>query len=130
MGRASQDDDRYLLTASLNVSDADGAQTDTALITVGAGLRVAVKRIEVTADGATTGDTQCRIGFGTANTPAVDAAGVLMSHSGIVAGSGVVMGDGHGTIGIGADNEDLRVTCEDPSGGALDITIGYITIPS
>jgi len=112
------------------VSDADGAQTDTALVTVSAGTAIVVTKISVMLDAATTatGGVACRIGFGTANTPALDAAGLVMSHSGIAAGSGVVEGNGGAIIGAGASNEDLRVTCEDPTGGNLDIIVTYFTI--
>jgi hypothetical protein len=118
-------------TKNLNVSDADGAQTDTDIIgAIGAGTKYVVTWLQVTVDGSTTNPTQCRIGFGATNTPALDAAGVIMSHSGIPAGGGVVIGNGAGIVGVGGDGEELRVTCEDPAGGNLDITVGYFTIES
>jgi hypothetical protein len=125
VGRTPQDNEREWLTASLNVTDADGAQTDTAIITVAAGLKIIADQVAVTADSANNGATQCRIGFGTTNTPALDAAGVILEHSGIAAGSGVVAAGGEG-----ADNEDLRVTCEDPTGGALGIVVKYKILSS
>lgn len=118
------------LSVQANITDADGAQTNAALITVGAGTIIVVTWISVTCDHANTGDVQVRIGFGTANTPANDAAKVIVSHPGFAPGSGIVLGDGSGIIGIGADNEDLRLTCEDPAGGAVDIVVGYYTIES
>ena len=117
-----------VVSKNLTITDADGAQTDTAIITVSAGTAIVVTSYEVTADNANTGDVGCRIGFGTANTPAQDAAGVIMNHTGIAPGSGVVRGDGGGILGIGASNEDLRVTCEDPAGGNLSIIITYFEI--
>jgi hypothetical protein len=120
-----------IATANLNISDADGAQTDTDIIgAIGAGTKYVVTWLAVTVDEDTTAGTQCRIGFGATNTPALDAAGVIMSHSGIAPGSGVVVGNGSGIIGVGGDGEELRVTCEDPTGGNLDITVGYFTIES
>lgn len=121
-----------VLTKQLNITDADGAQTDTAIVTVGAGAKIVVTHITVALDSATTasGGVAVRIGFGTANTPAADSAGIVLSHPGIAAGSGLVVGNGGGIIGVGADNEDLRVTCEDPVGGNLDIVVGYYTIES
>lgn len=120
-----------IITKHLNVTDADGAQTDTALITVGSGTKVVVTMLQVMADGANSGDCGYRIGFGTANTPSNDAnAGMLSSHPGLKAGSGVVVGSGAGMVGVGADNEDVRLTCEDPAGGALDVTVTYFTIES
>lgn len=118
------------ISKNLNVTDADGAQTDTALITVSAGTAIVVTKASAMLDAATTatGGVAVRIGFGTANTPAADSAGIILAHPGIAAGSGVVEGNGSGIIGIGASNEDLRLTCEDPAGGNLDIIITYFTI--
>ncbi len=113
------------LTKELNVTDADGAQTDTALITVSAGTAIVVTAFQFMADGANTVDVGYRCGFGTANTPAADAAGIISSHPGVKAGSGVVVGNGGGVIGMGASNEDLRLTCEDPVTGAVNIIITY-----
>lgn len=119
-----------VLTKQLNVTDADGAQTDTALVTVSTGSKIVVTMIQVMCDKANTVDVAVRIGFGTANTPAADAAGIVTSHPGIAAGSGIVAGNGGGIIGVGADNEDLRLTCEDPVTGAVDIIVTYYTIES
>lgn len=104
------------------------AQTDTAIITQGAGGKIVVTRVSVTADNANSVDTQARIGFGTANTPTT--TGVLLSHPGIAAGSGVVEGSGAGILGIGADGEDLRITSEVPTGGSIDVLVSYYTIES
>ena len=117
-----------IVSKNLNVTDADGAQTDAALVTVAAGTAIVVTMLQVMADGANTGDVSYRVGFGTANTPAADAAGVVSAHPGVKSGSGVVVGNGSGIIGMGASNEDLRLTCEDPAGGALDVTVTYFTI--
>lgn len=104
------------------------AQTDTAIITVGAGVKIVVTAIEVTLDEATTVGVGYRIGFGTANTPTT--TGVVSSHPGLVAGSGVVKGSGAGIIGIGADGEDLRITSEVPTTGSLRVVVTYYTIES
>ena len=116
------------LTASINVSDADGAQTDTALVTVGANVAIVVLLLQVYVDEDTTAGTQCRIGFGTANTPALDAAAVVLSRSGIPPGGGAVVGDGSGIVAQGASNEDLRLTSADPTGGNMDVIVTYFTI--
>ena len=116
------------LTKELNVTDADGAQTDTALITVAAGTAIIVTLFQAMCDGANTGDVAYRVGFGTANTPSADAAGIISSHPGVKPGSGVVVGSGAGVIGMGASNEDLRLTCEDPAGGAINFIITYHTV--
>jgi hypothetical protein len=116
-----------VLTQSIQVTDADGAQTDTAIITAAANVAVVVTKVSVMADNANTGDVSVRIGFGTANTPSVDAAQVLLFHPGIAPGSGVVEGNGAGIIGIGASNEDVRITCEDPAGGSINAIVTYFT---
>lgn len=116
------------LNASIQVTDGDGAQTDAAIITVSAGTAIVVTCVEITADKANTVDVSARVGFGTANTPAADAAGLIAFHPGIAAGSGLIKGDGSGIIGIGASNEDLRLTCEDPVTGSVNINVTYHTI--
>ncbi len=116
------------LTKELDVTDADGAQTDTALVTVSAGTAIIVTAFQAMADHANTVDVGFRCGFGTANTPAADAAGIIASHPGVAAGSGVVVGTGAGIIGMGASNEDLRVTCEDPVTGAIRFIVTYSTV--
>lgn len=117
-----------ILLKNLEITDADGAQTDTAIVSAAANVSIVVTAIEVTADNANTADVMVRIGFGTANTPAVDAAKVLLYHPGIAAGSGIVKGNGGGIIGMGASDEDLRITCEDPTGGSVSVVVTYFTV--
>lgn len=104
------------------------AQTDTAIVTVSAGTKIVVTRCSVTADNANTVDVAARVGFGTANTPTT--TGVILSHPGIAKGSGVVEGSGAGILGVGADNEDLRITSEVPTTGSIDVVVSYYTIES
>lgn len=120
--------DPNIVTKNLQITDADGAQTDTAIVTVSAGTAIVVTKCSVVADNANTTDVSVRIGFGTANTPAADAAQVILFHPGIAAGSGVIEGTGAGIIGIGASDEDLRLTCEDPVSGSVSIIVTYFTI--
>lgn len=103
-------------------------QADVALVTVGAGAKIVVTRCSVTADNANTVDVAARIGFGAATTPTT--TGVVLSHPGIAAGSGVIEGTGAGILGVGADGEDLRITNEVPTGGSIDAVISYYTIES
>lgn len=118
-----------IVNKHLNQTDADGAQTDLALVTVSAGTAIVVTQISVMAHNANTVNVGVRIGFGTANTPANDAnTGVVLSHPGIAAGSGVVLGSGAGIIGMGASNEDLRMTSEDAVTGSIDVLVSYFTI--
>lgn len=116
-----------VLSQSLQVTDADGAQTDAAIITAAANVAIVVTKVSVMADNANTGDVSCRIGLATTNTPAADAAQMLLFHPGIAPGSGVVEGNGSGILGIGASGEDVRVTCEDPVGGSINIIVTYYT---
>lgn len=114
------------------VADGDGAQTDTALVTVSAGTKIVVTRLTVICDNANTGDCRVAIGFGTANVPTAALAGVngMLVDGSFDGGAGVTIGDGSGIIGIGADNEDLRLTCSDPAGGNIRISYSYYTIES
>lgn len=115
------------LSQGFQVTDADGAQTDAAIITAAANVAVVVTKVSVMADNANTVDVSVRIGFGTANTPAADAAQVLLFHPGLAPGSGVVEGSGSGIIGIGASGEDVRITCEDPVTGSINVIVTYFT---
>jgi len=103
-------------------------QTNTAIITVSTGTKIVVTQIQATCDNANTVDVGLRVGFGTASTPTT--TGVVLTHPGIASGSGVSRGDGNGILGSGADNEDLRVTSEVPTSGALRILVSYYTIES
>ncbi len=105
-----------------------GAQTDAAIVTVGAGAKIVVTQIQIITDNANTAFPQIRVGFGTANTPTT--TGVVATHPGLPAGGGISRGDGSGIIGVGADNEDLRYTCGAPTGGSIRILVTYYTIES
>ena len=105
-----------------------GAQTDQAIVTVGAGTKIVVTRCTVDADNADSVDVQARVGFAASTTPTT--TGVVLSHPGIAAGSGLVEGNGSGILGIGADGEDLRITSEVPTGGSIDVVVSYYTVES
>jgi hypothetical protein len=104
------------------------AQTDTAFVTVAAGTKIVVTQAQVLCDETTTATPQFRLGFGTANTPTT--TGVVLTHPGLAGGGGVSRGDGSGIRGVGADDADLRFTCEVPTGGALRVLVSYYTIES
>jgi len=105
-----------------------GSQTDVAVITAGSGVKIVVTQIQVVTDNANTAFPQIRVGFGAANTPTT--TGVVLTHPGLPAGGGVSRGDGSGVLGVGADGDDLRVTCGAPTGGSLRILVSYYTIES
>ncbi len=100
------------------------AQTNTALISVSAGTKIVVLSCTVAADHANTVDVQVRIGFATATTPTT--TGVYLSHPGIAPGGGIR----EAGMVAGADDEDLRITCEVPTGGSIDVVMKYFTIAS
>lgn len=104
------------------------AQTDTAIVSVSAGAKIVVTQIMVVCDNANTVDVGVRVGFGTANTPTT--TGVVATHPGIAPGSGFSRGDGSGILGVGADGEDLRITCEVPTTGSVRVLVSYYTIES
>jgi len=104
------------------------AQTDTAIVTVGAGTKIVVTRISALVDNSITVNVAVRVGFGAVNTPTT--TGVVLSHPGISGGSVVVEGAGSGILGIGADGEDLRITSGAPTLGSIDVVVSYYTIES
>jgi hypothetical protein len=104
------------------------AQTDTALVTVAAGLKIVCTRITFACDKANTVNVSARAGFGTANTPTT--TGVLASHPGIDPGGGMNVGNGAGIIGVGADDADLRVTTSAATTGSIEVVASFYTIES
>lgn len=104
------------------------AQTDVAIVTVGAGAKIVVTAIAALCDNANTVDVGFRIGFAAATTPTT--TGVVLTHPGVSPGSGYNRGDGSGILGVGADGEDLRITSEVPTTGSIRILVSYFTIES
>ena len=84
-----------------------------------AGLKIVVTQIQMTADNANTVDVGFRVGFGATTTPTT--TGVVLTHPGVAAGSGISRGDGSGILGVCADGEDLRITSEVPTTGSIRI---------
>ena len=122
-----------VITLEAQVEDADGAQTDAALVTVSAGAKIVVTRASMKCDGGTTGPTNAVLGFGATTIPArahTGVSGIVAAFDGIPAGGGSVEGAGSGILGVGADDDDLRLTMEDPVGGACSVTVSYYTIDS
>lgn len=105
-----------------------GAQDDVAIITVGAGVKIVVTQIQVTADNANTVDVGFYIGFHASATPTT--TGVVATHPGLAPGSGISRGDGSGILGIGGDGDDLRIDSEVPTGGSIRVLVSYYTIGS
>lgn len=105
------------------------AQTDTAVVTAGAGEKIVVTSFQVTLDNASTVFPSVRLGFGAANTPTT--TGVIGAHGGLPAGGGFGRGDGSGMLGVGADGEDLRITTVGAAtGNGVEVVVTYYLVPS
>jgi hypothetical protein len=112
---------------------ADTGVTDGAVISVSAGTKIVVTRLTVTASNANTVNVAVKVGFGTATLTAdstTGAANVIADHEGVPPGGGFTIGDGSGIIAVGADDADLRWTCDTPTGGHIIISVSYFTIES
>jgi len=120
-----------IITVTANLT---AAQTDLALATIATGLKIVVTSLLVTASFANTVNVSVIVGFGTVNTPTLTAntpvAGVVGAHPNIAPGSGFGRGNGAGILGIGTDDQDLRITSSVPTGGSIDVIFSYYTIES
>lgn len=118
----------YLWTASTT--------DDNVLPAIAGGTKYVVTSITIVIEQAVTVGVAVRLGFGTANVPALPTANadavddILVYHPGLVPGSGMQVGDGSGILGVGADGAELRITAGATTGGTGVVTIGYFTIES
>jgi hypothetical protein len=113
------------------IEDADGAQSNAAIVTVSSGTRIAVTLAAANCDGSTTDPTNIVIAFGAASVPSrahTGTLGIIAAFDGVPAGGGKVKGTGAGIIAIGALGEDIRITTEDPAGGSCSIELTYFLI--
>lgn len=89
--------------------------------TISTGTKLVVTSLTVILDNASTVFPSVVIGFATATTPAFattpGTAKVVAGHPSVPAGGGFTRGDGSGIIGIGADDEELRITTVGTAGG-------------
>lgn len=92
------------------------AETHT-FVTPATGKKIVVYSVEAMCDNANTNDTGAQFKLGTT---------VIRSHPGIAAGSGFVSAPG-GIIAVGAANEALAVTVENP-GGTIDTSVTYAEV--
>jgi hypothetical protein len=106
------------------------AQTDTALVTVATGLKIVVTSVMLKCHTANMVNVSARVGFGTANTPAYGSAGLLLTDPGIAPGSGIGRGNGAGILGVGTDDQDVRITCSVPTSGSIDAILSWYTVES
>jgi len=105
------------------------AQTDTIILTAHSGLKIVVTKVGFYCDNAMgIVDVGVRVGFGSVSTPTT--TGVILTHPGVASGSGVIEGGSGAIVGVGGDGEDLRITCEEPTGGSVRVLVNYFTIES
>lgn len=124
-----------VVSASVRIAAATGAQTDAAIApgTIAAGTKIVITRLTVTCSNANTVNVAVKIGFGTSTIPAdstTGAAGIIIDHEGIPPGGGFTIGDGSGILAVGGDGEELRLTCDAPTGGFVIASYSYYTIES
>jgi hypothetical protein len=103
--------------------------------TVATGLKFVVTGITVILDNASTVFPSVVIGFGTTTTPAFAGTPgtlkVIAGHPAVPAGGGFTRGDGSGIIGVGGDDEELRITTVGTAGGnGLYVIVTGYTIES
>lgn len=114
----------------VRIAEADGAKTNIELFACPGDSRLVVTSIRVMADNANTVDVGVQVGFGTAAvpTPALAANdGIAFDHPGVSKGGGAVLSNNGEPVAFGASDEDLRYTCEEPTGGSISIIVhGYI----
>lgn len=106
------------------------ATSNAALVTVSSGTKIVVTQMQVVLGTDVSTTPSVLIGFGTANTPAIGNAGLVITHPAMAGGGGVSRGDGSGILAIGADGEDLRYTTGTITGGSMYATYSYYTIES
>lgn len=114
----------------------DAGTDDNIMPAISSGTKYAITKITCTLDEACTVGVAVRIGFGTANVPALGSTGadavddVLAYHPGMVPGSIYKEGDGSGILGVGGDGAELRITNEVPTGGTLGVLVTWFPIES
>lgn len=107
------------------------AQTDLALVTVGATERLDVSYAQVNCTNSNLADVPVRIGMAAATLPtltpnsATPNLQMVLSHAGISAGVPAIAGNGLAVIARGAAGADLRITCGAPAWGELRVIVQY-----
>ncbi len=121
-----------IITRDNVVLASDGAQTNAALLSVSTGAKIVITQRSVLCDARNTVNVAVRVGFGTASVPAAALAGTagILINGVFAAKDNPRRGDGSGIIAVGADAEDLRITCDSPTSGAIYVTYSYYTIES
>jgi hypothetical protein len=117
---------RSVNTSEFTIADADGAQTDRALVATTGTLTVTDAMVTCTPD--TTATVQWRIGLAAATLPAASINGAAkVFHTGWYKSSGN-QGLNRAFSGkvVGAAGEDIRITIGDPVGGSCVVILSWI----
>ena len=104
--------------------------TDPIIDSISAGSQIIIVGIKVTVSAAGSTTPAVRLGFGTSAPPTEPTTGntvdgVVLSHPGLAAGSGVVMGYAGGIVAEGGDGEELRIANDVPTGGQITVGVLY-----
>ena len=113
----------------ISVENSDGPQTDALAVSVPNGLRAVVTRVSILNSRS---NKFIRVGFGNTTLPAESINGVdgILVSQELSSRDSITIGDGSGIIGIGGDGEDIRYTCDRPSGTFIGIILNYYLIES
>ena len=103
---------------------------DVIIPTVAAGSQIVVTECEVMTSAAGSTTPKVRIGFGTTAPPTEPTTGntvdgMVLSHPGLAAGSGVVAGTGGAAIAEGGDGLELVIANDVPTGGQITVLVSY-----
>lgn len=115
---------------ALRYTTTDGAQTDTALVSVSSGTKIVVTHANVIMSASNTANVSALMGFATATMTAPSASastGVIIDGK-FGAGCGASLGGSAGMLAVGGDGYDVRFTCDNPVGGDVRVALTYYTV--
>ena len=115
------------ITSAVTATGAS-APTDSAMVTVAAGTRVVVYRVVILCGSTVSTAVTATMGFGTATIPSVTGKIASMPATTASAFQGYTDNPGYpNIIGMGASDEDLRLTMSAPTGGQCTVSVTYTT---
>jgi hypothetical protein len=115
------------------------AQTNQILLAGTPGIAWRVVMAKATTKSSTSVAVDCRVGFVPAGATALAALsnnsltgipGIVISESGIAAGSGVVLGNGSAVIATSGSGDSLYITCGAATSGALRVQVSMYPVPA
>jgi hypothetical protein len=110
----------------------DAAQTDLELEAVPATQRMAIIYVTVAAKDSNSADVDVTIGLSTTTLPAISVnsgtgrPGIAFSHPGVAKGAVVGATMGGQPLVVGDLDADLLITNTIPTGGSIDVNVGYV----